>query len=73
MLKTRFKDKNHKSLFLAIISCAICLIITIALHSSFTYIIYTNSLRYEEKNLKDMVDNVYIIIDTILNYFKLFI
>jgi len=64
MLKTRFKDKNHKSLFLAIISCAICLIITIALHSSFTYIIYTNSLRYEEKNLKDMVDNVCIIIDT---------
>jgi diguanylate cyclase (GGDEF)-like protein len=59
-----FKDKNHKSLFLAIISCAVCLLITITLHFSFTYIIYTNSLKYEQKNLKDMVDNVCIVIDT---------
>ena len=53
----------HNTLYLAIVGCVVCLTVTLVIQCVITYTLYHNALMFEERYLREAVDDTIMYID----------
>lgn len=58
------RDKKNRNVYLTLFACLICLIFTLVIQGFATYTLYHNALSFEERYLRESVDNTIYYIDS---------